>query len=75
MKDLLFIIAVDQTDLLPDLSREFAREGVAFVVDRRHDGRRRMKHGIGDERRIQARRQWSISEMLDDFGFAVVPNE
>lgn len=75
MKKFLFIVAADQVDLLPELSREFAREGVIFVVDRREHPRRQMPIPVANELRSKSRRQRCLCGLLAELGFAVVPRD
>ena len=70
----LFIVARHNVDLYEYLTREFAGEPVAIVLDRRKGERRRGAAAPpAEERRCGDRRQPGAEEALRVRGFVVVP--
>jgi hypothetical protein len=73
MDRLLFLVARDQPDLWDQLNKEFAREDVAVVVDRRRGERRRAEHAESDNRRNAERRSRAdIDQEVLARGFSVI---
>ena len=73
MDRLLFLVARDQPDLWDQLNKEFAREDVAVVVDRRRGERRRTEHTNGDDRRNAERRaRAEVDQEVQSRGFSVI---
>ena len=73
MDRLLFLVARDQPDLWDQLNKEFSREDVSVVVDRRRGERRRAEATGGDERRQSDRRaRADIDEEVQARGFYVI---
>jgi hypothetical protein len=73
MDRLLFLVARDQPDLWDQLNKEFSREDVAVVVDRRRGERRRAEPANGDNRRHTDRRaRAEIDKEVQSRGFSVI---
>jgi hypothetical protein len=73
MDRLLFLVARDQPDLWDQLNKEFSREDVAVVVDRRRGERRRGEQAASDNRRGSDRRSHEeIDREVESRGFSVI---
>lgn len=73
MDRLLFLVARDQPDLWDQLNKEFSRDDVAVVVDRRRGERRRAEHSEVDDRRNADRRSRAdVDQEVQARGFSVI---
>lgn len=73
MDRLLFLVARDQPDLWDQLNKEFGREDVSVLVDRRRGERRRAEHDNADNRRAADRRSRAdVDEEVHARGFSVI---
>ena len=73
MDRLLFLVARDQPDLWDQLNKEFAREDVSVLVDRRRGERRRAQHVKAENRRNADRRSRAdVDQEVQARGFSVI---